>query len=666
MNLSSSPDPQERVKALRIKNNVRLSIFFFIMFLIFSILIVRLAVLQFIEGPELSKAAVQIGTKSLDLVSIRGTIYDAAGKEIAYSMPTQSLYFRMEKTYKSEKDKEVMELAEKIKTAFDKSGIQQSKPMQVKEIIYAMDVEGKRTLGIYPRQLKTNLSKQETAYFMEHRNEFPMLEVVEENIRQYDTTPVAPQLVGHMKKYKGISNNLKRYPYYEKLAVEEGTKNSYLASEEVGVAGLEYMYEWALKGKNGAREYPVDAQNRIIGAGKMTKPARGHNIHMTIHPEIQKHTQKVMIDHLKKIRNSSNRYEYAPNAITAYAVAMEVETGNIVAMANHPQYDPNIYQDGLSEEEFKQLGSNNLNGTVREVAQDYGDKKENWRHPSSLLYLGSTMKPLTILIGLKEGLIYPNTTYPDTGVTYIGRQGRQTPIHNASRKANGVVDTREALTKSSNTFMIEKVGDPLYKRYGKEKGLKIWDDYMKAFGLGQTTGSGFPGESPGISDYMQEGQSGQSSLAFASFGQQGKYTALQLAQYTATLANRGKRVKPQFVSHITDANDKVVKRYGREVLSTIEFDEAHWDVIEDAMLAVSAQGFQDAPYTVARKTGTSEQDVYGGKRVENAVFIAYAPIDKPKLAVAVVVPEGGYGSYGAAPIARQIFDAYHNVYGLNK
>lgn len=159
--------------------------------------------------------------------------------------------------------------------------------------------------------------------------------------------------------------------------------------------------------------------------------------------------------------------------------------------------------------------------------------------------------------------------------------------------------------------------------------------------------------------------SAQGSLVYASFGQEGKYTTLQLAQYTATLANEGERIKPQIVSKITDQNGKVIKTFKREVLNkTDEFDKSYWNLVRRGMNTDVKSAFAGFPYDFARKTGTSEQWA-DGKNRDNGVFIAYAPRNNPKLAVAVVIPEGGFGAYSAAPIARKIFDAYDQEYGLD-
>jgi penicillin-binding protein 2 len=277
------------------------------------------------------------------------------------------------------------------------------------------------------------------------------------------------------------------------------------------------------------------------------------------------------------------------------------------------------------------------------------------------------MKPLSVLIGLNEGLFTPSTIFQDTGVFYFGKKGYQRPITNSQGHVYGNIDGAGAIEHSSNPFMAAMVGNKLYMR-GETNGkssVEIWDDYMKQFGLGVLTESGLPNESKGVIEYFSEAERGsaQSALIFASFGQQGRYTTLQLAQYATMLANRGKRLKPQFVNEIKDAGGKLIQTFKPEILNTVDIPAAYWKEIEDGMSKVSSQGFEGFEYSYRRKTGTSEQDV-ASRRAENAVFIAYAPAENPKLAVAVIVPDGGFGGYGASPIARQIFDAYDEEVGL--
>lgn len=185
-------------------------------------------------------------------------------------------------------------------------------------------------------------------------------------------------------------------------------------------------------------------------------------------------------------------------------------------------------------------------------------------------------------------------------------------------------------------------------------------------------------ESRGIKDYLNIEAAGsvQASLVFASWGQMGKYTPLQLAQFSAMLANKGKRMKPQFVKEIRNYQGELIRSFEPEVLNEAEFKEEWWDLIHRAMEQVwidarypieigIGKKLEELPVRIAAKTGTSTQQVWGGDTVDNAVVIAYAPADKPKLAVAVVVPEGGYGAWGAAPIAAKIFESYAEHIGFD-
>jgi penicillin-binding protein 2 len=218
--------------------------------------------------------------------------------------------------------------------------------------------------------------------------------------------------------------------------------------------------------------------------------------------------------------------------------------------------------------------------------------------------------------------------------------------------------------------MSKMIGNNLY--FNKTNGMDIFASYLRKFGIGVSTGSGLPREY--YSDKQLEfyanakNDSPQSALIYASWGQNEKITTLQLAQYAVALANKGKRMKPLFVDKITTSDGAVVSKPPPKVLDATTFPDSYWNAVYAGMTKVHVEGFDGFRYypdQLARKTGTSTQQVGGGKTVDNAVFVAFAPLDKPKLAVAVIVPEGGYGSWGAGPIARKIFDAYDQYIGLD-
>ncbi|MBY0012301.1 peptidoglycan D,D-transpeptidase FtsI family protein [Paenibacillus typhae] len=661
--------------------SLRINIFFFSTFIIFCIIIVRLAILQFVEGPTLSEAEASRDTKNVPLASIRGTIFAKGGEKLAYSTPVQTLYFSLTAEYAqtaTDKDTGITArtpeavakadtLAAALAADFAKYGakVPEDQVLTKAAILKAMDLDSKVYSGFMLRPVKRGLTKEEIAYFMEHRGKYPNLTVSEEDERHYDPDTVAVQTVGYIKTFKK-SNSLDIYKNILAAMKKEGDPGlSYRDDEFVGFDGLELQYQRELRGRNGYITVGVNAKNMAEGIEATVPPVKGNDLWTTIDKNVQLKTEQAILDQIKWVHSNPVQGKVHPDAKTGYAVAMEVDTGNVVAMASMEDYDTNLWTTGtMPADVWNELMLNYQNGAVTPISS--GRSGHNF---DSAVLLGSVIKPLTVLIGLNEGFITTGTSYTDKGSTTFGRAGYETTVRNSGGHAYGYFKSPAvAIEKSSNVFMIDMVGKKLYEKYGS-KGVDVWDKYMKEFGLGEPPESGLPKEHKGVINYFKEAENGspQSALVYASFGQQGRYTVLQLAQYASTLANRGVRIKPQLVSKITDQAGNTVKAFGREVLSEVTFDNAYWNEIIKGM-NTSVTAFEDFPYDFARKTGTSQQEYYENKSshlADNGVFIAFAPRDKPKLAVAVVIPEGGFGSNSAAPVARKIFDAYDWEYGLD-
>ncbi|TYP71358.1 peptidoglycan D,D-transpeptidase FtsI family protein [Paenibacillus methanolicus] len=653
-------DPKKREISIRRHFSFRLNLFFFVTFFVFSVLIVRLAILQFVEGPQLKEEEASRGSKDVLIPPIRGNIYDSSGKAIAYSTSTQSLYYTIEPGSKEDDSKA---LAARLHGVFQKYG-DSKQALTLDKIIKNMDLEYRKNTISVPRRIKSGLTNKEIAYFMEHRDLYKGIEIVEESIRYYDDDTVSVQLVGYLKKFENGADQTKTYKGRDD---NEDPLMRYLGQEDVGFDGLEMMYQDVLRGKNGLKTYPINSGGRIIGPPVVTKPEKGDSLYLTINREVQLATEQAILDQIDYLQHTSDSSKRQPMARSGYAVAMEVNTGKVIAMASMPDYDPNVWEGGrISPDDYDAIQGISLNGTIRQIPGPYKDDKEVSKLPSSLVPLGSTQKPLTVLIGLNEKLFTTSTTWNDNGSFYYGKEGvHRVRIGNAKGHAYGLLDPAKAIAKSSNPWMAKMVGNELYIRHGDE-GVDIWDKYEKMFGLGVLTESGLPGESAGFINYYEEMKAGssQSALVQASFGQQGRYTTLQLAQYTSMLANKGKRMKPQFVSMIKDAEGNVVQTFKPEVLNTVDFPEAYWNELKRGMSQVNVAVLNGAAYTVERKTGTSQQ-VVGGKTIDNSVFIAYAPANNPRIAVAVVMPYGGFGADAAAPVARKILDAYDYEIGMN-
>ncbi|WP_325175573.1 peptidoglycan D,D-transpeptidase FtsI family protein [Paenibacillus sonchi] len=649
--------------------------FFFSTFVIFCVIIIRLAVVQFVEGPNLKEVETSRDTKNVPLAAIRGSIRAAGGEEIAYSSPVQSLYITLTKEYIAKStDKKTGEtsftpearanvyaLANNLVENFNKYGDPNGEKLTVNDVINSLDLKFKKYSGFMARRIKAGLTPKEVAYFMEHKEEYPGLEVVEESNRHYNKDTVAVQTVGYIKPfksagsldiYKNIQNAMKK--------IDNDPGLTYKDDEFVGFDGLELQYQRELRGKNGYQVISVNPQNMAENIENMVPPVKGNDVWMTINKNIQLKTEQAITEQISWLHSHSVQGKTHPDAVTGYAVAMEVDTGNVVAMASMPDYDTNVWTKGsLPTDVWNSIMNNYQNGTINPISSGVSG-----HGLQSVLLLGSTIKPLSVLIGLNEGFFSTSTTYQDKGIAYFGKNDKSS-VRNASGHVYGSMDPSRAIEKSSNVFMVDMVGKKLYEKYGN-KGIGVWDKYMKEFGLGVSTQSGLPREFLGQINYTNTKAAGsaQAALVYASFGQQGSYTTLQLAQYASTLANEGVRIKPQLVSKITDPDGKVVKTFGREVIDEVTtFDKSFWREIKKGMSS-DVTAFSDFPYDFARKTGTSQQSAKGDLR-DNGVFIAFAPRENPKLAVAVVIPEGGFGSNSAAPVARKIFDAYDWEYGLD-
>ncbi|WP_338010891.1 hypothetical protein [Paenibacillus alvei] len=357
MNLSNETHANKQKSENERKFSVRLTGFFFLTFALFAILIIRLALLQFVDGPALKQKETSLGYRTTAIAPIRGTIYDAGNHKIAYSTSRQSLYFNVNKNYKKKENiAEAKELAEKLVERFKSNTKTGEEKQSVEDIVKRMDLNANVNPVHVPRLIKTDLSPKDIAYFLEHKSEYKDLEIREDSVRNYDQDTVAVQTIGYLKKFRGVRES---YDYYKEIYENRNSRLEelkYLDYEDVGVDGLEFMFQEELRGKNGLKKFPVNVTGRIMGPMELTKPERGNNLHLTIHKSIQMKTEDAITNTLQKIRNSSNSVERAPNARTGYAVAMEVKTGNIVAMASMPDYDSNVWKNGsISVEDYEKI-----------------------------------------------------------------------------------------------------------------------------------------------------------------------------------------------------------------------------------------------------------------------------------------------------------------------
>ncbi|WCK56342.1 penicillin-binding protein 2 [Aneurinibacillus sp. Ricciae_BoGa-3] len=650
---------------------IRFNLLLFLAFFSFSIIILRLAYIQIANGSQYTEIANQKSNIKMVIPAMRGNIYDRRGNMIATSKGTYTAVFketdRMTKV-------EFLKLATKLEPVL---GMDRKKILNLMDCGWKMQngcmVETGRQMSKFStKDLKYDLSPHQIAFLSEHRLDFPGVHVEVKPIRVYNEKQVAVQTVGYVRKY-GVAQTSRIIDYMDKTDLVE-------PDQMVGFDGVEFSYEKYLQGKNGSHLYQITADQQIQKEIGQIIPQQGNSLFLTLDERVQLESRDFIKRFLPALKNKGSNHPR-----TAYAVAMEVKTGKIVAMISYPEYDPNIWTKNLLDtNDYNQIQYSLLNGTIRSAPYDVRPltgkdaETEVAKHPSSLVPTGSVIKPATLMMGLGEKIISPQDKWLDQGDYHYGRGSDS--VHNDSYDIYGFLTPQKALEKSSNTY-VARIGDLTQQKYGK-KAISIMKTYHQAFGLGVKTKVDLPFESKGIQDFltMDKVYGSLAAMVQSSFGQQTHYTVLQLAQYAATLANNGIRIQPQIVDRIVDRNGNTVRRFNPQVLSRFYEPDIYWKTIREGMGRVSKNGtagrvFAGFPFHIAAKTGTSDQDIfvkstdsnnwYKYGSASNGVFISYAPIDRPKLAVAVVVPEGGYGAGSAAVIARQVYESYNRNIGLD-
>ncbi len=594
----------------------RLNIVFLIVFLFFAALILRLAIVQLVHGEEYRYESEVMSTKTLPIPAPRGRILDQDGEILVTNQPVFTVtYTRSNNTQLHEE-----ELAKKLALYLD--------DMSVDDILKAMEGQGPQYI---PRRIKVDISEQELSRIVERRRELPGIDVIEDPLRKIrkdvDGGAIATHILGYIKQIRPDQ-------------VEEYMARGYRNTDRVGVLGLEKYYESQLKGKDGQTEVKVNRSMETIEKKVKVSPVPGNDLILTIDLQFQDRVETILAESLQEMKDKKDKSQVD----RATAVVMNPKTGAVLAMANYPDYDTNLYYE---------IGYSDI------IAQ----RELNLATGSPYL-IGSTAKPASAMLGLQEGLITPQSTIFDTGGLQVGDRF----LLNWRTGGHGRVDVVRALKVSNNTFFYDlalKLANYPQSKTEYKKKFDTIDYYFKQFGLGTKTGIDLPYESTGsFSPYRQLG-----NLAYAMIGQQNSYTAMQLAQYVSTIANDGYRMRPYLVQEIRKGTigqselGPVLMRSQPEVMNRVEIDEKYIKLIQKGMFEVTQEGgtgywsFFGTPYSVAAKTGTAQN--WQGD--DHSLIIAYAPYEDPQVALAVIVPHGGSGSDASAPIARKILDAYFHA-----
>ena len=483
--------------------------------------------------------------------------------------------------------------------------------------------------------IRTRLSDTEVAQFAAQRYRFPGVEVKARLFRQYPMGKVASHAIGYIGRI--TDRDLKWIEESERQANYKGT-------DHIGKNGLEQHYEFELHGETGYEQVEIDAGGRALRSLKRIPPVSGNNLQLTLDIKLQEITEKAFGDRKGSL------------------VAIEPDTGGILALVSNPTYDPNLFVDGISPENWKELN-------------EHPDKPMVNRAINGAYPPGSTFKPFMALAALETGKRTALQAISDPGFFTFGNH----TFRDDKKGGHGSVDMYKSIVHSCDTY---------YYILANDMGIDNISKFMGLLGFGQRTGVDLGkddlSESKGVlpsqewkkqrfkKPEQQKWYAGETISIGIGQGYNA-YTPIQLAQATATLANNGVLFRPHLVRHIIDTKTEQRRLVEPKPIRDLQWKEKNLEVIHRAMVGVTKEGtgtraFAGAPYLVGGKTGTAQvYSLKGGDYKESAVkknlrdhalFIAYAPIDKPRIALAVLVENGGFGAQSAAPIARMVLDYY--------
>jgi penicillin-binding protein 2 len=482
-------------------------------------------------------------------------------------------------------------------------------------------------------------------------------------LRKFDTIPLRPtlndaevaRLVVHLHRLPGVSVNVRSMRYYphgdssshllghigriskrDRERIEQSEQaSSYFGTSHIGKLGLEQAYERELRGQTGFDRMEITAGGRMVRSLARKLPVPGRNLRLSIDGELQRLIEQA--------------YGKRRGALVAIAPA----TGEVLAFVSMPNFNPALFIDGIDS-------------TTWDALNNSPDKPLLNRPLRGTYPPGSTYKPFMAIAALESGMRKPDDTINDPGFFMFGNH----KFRDSKPEGNGIVDLKKSIVVSSDTY---------YYILARDMGVDMIHQHISPWGFGQKTGIDLIGETSGIlpsskwkeERFKQPWHPGENMSIGIGQGYN-SFSMLQMATATAGLANRGVIMKPRLVQSIEDPNTGEVVKTKPEVLRKVTVDDKSLDLVIEAMAEVNKSGtgarvFAGAPYSVAGKTGTAQvvsigqNEKYNAARVaerhrDHSLYMAFAPVEHPEVAVALIVENGGFGAAAAAPIARMVFD----------
>ncbi|RID95034.1 penicillin-binding protein 2 [Dialister pneumosintes] len=574
------------------------------------LLSLRIFYMQILKGSYYKSESDGNRMRQIPVQAARGVMYDRNGKIMAGSRSAYSIILS-----DVNKDKDIPEI--ELNQLASLLNISAS---EIKEKIS----KNKKSFGgiVIARDVGIDVATQ----IEERRDEYPNFNIEVYPLRVYPLNDAGGQILG----YVGEAGEEDR----------DSNGNTYQLGTIIGRAGLEAQFNEYLEGTNGTKLVEVDASGHPVKILNGIPVTRGHNIRLTLDSRVQKAAEDAIKEQMITLGSSGSF------ATGASAVAMDPQTGAILAMVSWPSYDSNHFSQGISAKEWNSLITNP------------NHPMQN-RTISSMYPPGSTFKVITGAAALEAHVMTPSEQIYDSGKHWVIDK------RNAQGEAFGWIDFYQAMAKSDNVYFYEM---------GRRLGIDRLAAMSRAFGLGKKTGIDLPGETEGnvaSEEYKREvfNQDWYLGETFdAAIGQSYTLvTPLQMAVVYSAIANGGYRYRPYLVTRIDNFDGTPLKIYSPEVMGTVPISKTTLETIQASILGVMKKEgtggflFADYPIPIAGKSGTAETN-----GIDNGWFIAYAPYDKPEIVVVVMFEHSGFGADSAAPVVKKMMDAYFHLDGNNK
>jgi len=668
----------------------RLKILLGLVISIFIVLTISLSALQIVKGDEYEKLAEENRIRLIPITAPRGVFKDRNGRELVNNRPSFTVSYMSVKTEQATQEevftilRDILEIPLYTEVSNEKSIVSEEKKITLSKLpivdkngdnkVDSLDLSIKeestgniispvkidfaagtvtvdsqpgtvllvsynydtlknklRGQGYRPVRLKTDVDFQTVAEIEERRLPGVVIEVEPMRNYLYGTT------ASHIFGYVGEINQDE---------LEASKDKGYRPGDLFGKAGLEKVLESYLKGVDGGQQVEVTASGKPIKVLGQKEPISGHLVNLTIDIKLQQIAENKLKEQLIKLQ--TDKYKPFPNAKRGAVVALNVKTGEVLAMASIPDFDPNMFARGITQKEWEEIASNPLNPMVNLAI-------------SGTFPPGSVFKMVTATAALEEKVTNEKENLRCQGIYWT-----ILPKKDWKPGGHGIVNLERAIAESCNIYFYEM---------GRRLGIDNIEKYAKQYGLGSITGIELPGEKAGnvaSREYKKNTFTRPDDKIWypaetldAAIGQgYNSFTPIQIANYVAAIANEGTWMKPHLIKSITDSEGNSVLEKNPEIGGQLNISKNTYDVIKQGMRGVALPGgtaysvFANFPISVAGKTGTAEWDV---TKDPHGWFVAFAPYEDPEIAVVVFIEQAGSGGTTGGPVAKAIFEEYFHL-----